>query len=139
MDAPQLGRTIHDAATTVTSTNPMKDFIAGTISGVCGVIAGHPFDTIKVVMQTHPDKHSVMHHLKNLTRSEGVRGLFKGLVSPMLGVGVINSILYVIFSSPLAHMIKIWYIWELFTLVKRHEQIFILFECLCCWLYCWFS
>ena len=28
--------------------NPVKDFIAGGIGGVCLVVAGHPFDTVKV-------------------------------------------------------------------------------------------
>lgn len=29
--------------------SPVKDFIAGGFSGICLVIAGHPFDTIKVL------------------------------------------------------------------------------------------
>lgn len=28
--------------------SPVKDFIAGGFGGMCLVIAGHPFDTIKV-------------------------------------------------------------------------------------------
>lgn len=28
--------------------SPIKDFIAGGFGGICLVIAGHPFDTIKV-------------------------------------------------------------------------------------------
>lgn len=30
------------------SISPIKDFIAGGVGGGCLVIAGHPFDTIKV-------------------------------------------------------------------------------------------
>lgn len=32
----------------LTSISPVKDFIAGGFGGMCLVIAGHPFDTIKV-------------------------------------------------------------------------------------------
>ena len=28
--------------------NPVKDFISGGVGGVCLVVAGHPFDTLKV-------------------------------------------------------------------------------------------
>ena len=31
--------------------NPVKDFISGGVGGVCLVVAGHPFDTIKVAVQ----------------------------------------------------------------------------------------
>ncbi|CAB4034576.1 mitochondrial basic amino acids transporter-like [Paramuricea clavata] len=30
------------------------DFFAGSIGGVAGVIVGHPFDTVKVRLQTQP-------------------------------------------------------------------------------------
>ena len=32
----------------------IKSFIAGGFGGICVVLSGHPFDTIKVRMQTMP-------------------------------------------------------------------------------------
>ena len=32
----------------------IKDFIAGGFGGICLVLSGHPFDTIKVRMQNMP-------------------------------------------------------------------------------------
>lgn len=34
--------------------NPLKNFISGAFGGICSVFIGHPFDTIKVRLQTVP-------------------------------------------------------------------------------------
>lgn len=39
-----------------TSISPSKNFVAGGFGGMCLVIAGHPFDTIKVSYFTHGRK-----------------------------------------------------------------------------------
>lgn len=42
--------------------SPVKDFISGGFGGVCLVIAGHPFDTIKVgLMPLYLDKVKLQH------------------------------------------------------------------------------
>ena len=35
--------------------SPIKYFISGGFGGICTVLVGHPFDTIKVRLQTNPD------------------------------------------------------------------------------------
>ncbi|XP_074653376.1 solute carrier family 25 member 47-like isoform X3 [Tubulanus polymorphus] len=35
------------------SNNLLHDYIAGAIGGTAGIIVGHPFDTVKVQLQTH--------------------------------------------------------------------------------------
>ena len=35
------------------------DFLSGCVGGAAGVLIGHPFDTIKVIMQTNASKLSV--------------------------------------------------------------------------------
>jgi hypothetical protein len=56
----------------------MRDFAAGTLSGVAGVIAGHPLDTIRVRMQLSKVGSSVSTKdvWKNMVSNEGVRLFF---------------------------------------------------------------
>lgn len=53
----------------------MRDFAAGTLSGVAGVIAGHPLDTIRVRMQssTTASIGTIKDVYKSMISSEGVR------------------------------------------------------------------
>ncbi|XP_042307090.1 mitochondrial carnitine/acylcarnitine carrier protein [Sceloporus undulatus] len=74
--------------------SPLKNFFAGGFGGVCLVFVGHPLDTIKVRLQTQPAPSSGQALLysgtfdcfkKTLVR-EGVRGLYKGMAAPIVGV-----------------------------------------------------
>ena len=38
----------------MSNTNVIENFIAGGVGGSCTVIVGHPFDTVKVRLQTMP-------------------------------------------------------------------------------------
>lgn len=38
----------------MSNTDFFKNFIAGGVGGTCTVIVGHPFDTVKVRLQTQP-------------------------------------------------------------------------------------
>jgi len=67
--------------------------IAGGAGGACLVLVGHPLDTIKVKIQTMvalpgqalPYKGAIDCFMKTF-RSEGVRGLYKGMVAPLTAV-----------------------------------------------------
>merc|ERR1711943_173113 len=52
----------------------IREFIAGQSSGWGLIVAGHPFDTLKVRLQ-----------------SEGMRGLYKGAFGPFLTQGLVNA------------------------------------------------
>lgn len=68
--------------------SPIKNFAAGGVSGVCLVLVGHPFDTIKVRFQTMPKTSMGQVPLYTGTwncfvktiKLEGSRALFKGTV-----------------------------------------------------------
>jgi len=63
------------------------DFAAGYLGGVCGIIVGHPFDTIKVRLQTRPDVYkSGTDAFRSIIKTEGPRGLFKGVLAPCIGM-----------------------------------------------------
>uniref|UniRef100_A0A8C4NBR3 Mitochondrial carnitine/acylcarnitine carrier protein n=1 Tax=Eptatretus burgeri TaxID=7764 RepID=A0A8C4NBR3_EPTBU len=74
--------------------SPLKNFFAGGFGGVCLVLAGHPLDTIKVRLQTQPlalpgqvpEYAGTFDCLKKTVTHEGVKGLYKGMAAPVLGV-----------------------------------------------------
>lgn len=65
----------------------LKSFVSGACGGFCLVFAAHPFDLIKVRMQTSaPGKYSSSWDaLRFIIKHDGVRGMYRG-VSPVLAV-----------------------------------------------------
>lgn len=70
-----------------------KSTIAGGAGGAALVIVGHPLDTIKVKLQTmeikageKPMYAGTMDCAQQTLRREGVRGLYRGMTSPLSGV-----------------------------------------------------
>lgn len=77
--------------------------IAGTASGAAGVLAGHPFDTVKVRLQAQAHSanarfKSTWHCFRTTLRHEGPFGLFKGVSSPLVGVTAINTLLFGVYG-----------------------------------------
>jgi solute carrier family 25 carnitine/acylcarnitine transporter 20/29 len=70
------------------------EIIAGGVSGMAGVIVGHPFDTVKVMMQTHRKHQSSIACLKNLVRTDGFMSLFRGIIPPLSTATAINAMLF---------------------------------------------
>eukprot|EP00039_Didymoeca_costata_P030029 m.27600 g.27600 ORF g.27600 m.27600 type:complete len:168 (+) comp7911_c0_seq3:125-628(+) len=82
---------------TLVTWDEVRKFIAGYASGVSLVLAGHPFDTIKVRMQSEGTGgrfRGVWHCLSSTVRNEGFRGLYKGMAAPLLMTGGVNSLLF---------------------------------------------
>lgn len=61
-----------------------NDFYNGVIVGAVQTLTGHPFDTLKVIQQTNPNNIKYTNKL-NLK-------LFRGMLYPLLGSGIFNSI-----------------------------------------------
>lgn len=85
------------------SPHPIKNVIAGSTSGVLAAIIGSPFFLIKVRLQTQASGSSIaatktvgyQHHYKGaisglheIWKSEGIRGLYRGVSAAMLRVGI---------------------------------------------------
>ncbi|XP_072136388.1 protein kinase, cAMP-dependent, regulatory, type II, alpha A isoform X3 [Mobula birostris] len=74
--------------------SPIKNFFAGGFGGVCLVFAGHPLDTIKVRLQTQPKPlpgqppkfKGTFDCFRKTLVGEGVKGLYKGMAAPIIGV-----------------------------------------------------
>ncbi|CAL9158871.1 unnamed protein product [Musa hybrid cultivar] len=81
-----------------------KDLTAGTVGGAAQLIVGHPFDTIKVKLQSQPaplpgqpPKYSgAMDAVKQTMVAEGPRGLYKGMGVPLATVAAFNAVLFTV-------------------------------------------
>lgn len=74
-----------------------QDLIAGTIGGWAQVIVGHPPDTIKVRLQTQPNPpiySGAMDCVRKLLKEEGPKGLYRGVMSPLAGIGFCNAVMF---------------------------------------------
>lgn len=69
----------------------MDDFIGGFAYGVVNVTTGQPFDVIKTTLQTNPHKKGVINVGIELFKAEGIRGLYRGGLSLVIGGGFIRS------------------------------------------------
>ncbi|KRZ87289.1 Protein dif-1 [Trichinella sp. T8] len=78
-------------------TDPLRNFLAGGIGGVCCVVTGHPFDTIKVRLQTASVATggiSTLSCLKKTVVEEGVLALYKGMAAPVVGVAPLFALYF---------------------------------------------
>ena len=81
---PRLQR----ALSLVSHPNGTSELIVGGFGGICAVLVGHPFDLIKVRLQT-AEKGVYTGALdvakKSLAR-DGFKGLYRGVSAPLIGV-----------------------------------------------------
>lgn len=77
----------------------LKDSLAGTISGAACLFAGHPFDTVKVRMQTQGDATGAISTLTKTVSDEGILALYKGVTSPLVGMMFETAVLFVVYGQ----------------------------------------
>jgi solute carrier family 25 carnitine/acylcarnitine transporter 20/29 len=63
-----------------------KSFIAGGFAGIATVAAGHPFDTLKVRLQTSNQYKGLGDCFRQTVAKDGLRALYRGITSPLVGV-----------------------------------------------------
>ncbi|KAI7738597.1 hypothetical protein M8C21_011458, partial [Ambrosia artemisiifolia] len=81
-----------------------KDLAAGTVGGVAQLVVGHPFDTIKVKLQSQPTplpgqlaKYSgAIDAVRKTLAAEGAGGLYKGMGAPLATVAAFNALLFTV-------------------------------------------
>jgi len=73
-----------------------KSFLAGGCGGVSATVVGHPFDTIKVRLQTqsatNPLYRGTWDCVGQTVKKEGLRALYKGMGAPLVGTAPIFAI-----------------------------------------------
>ncbi|KAI0438844.1 carrier protein YMC2 [Xylaria telfairii] len=72
-----------------------KGFVAGVFSGIAKLTVGHPFDTVKVRLQTTDATRfsGPLQCVVQTVRHEGVRGLYKGATPPLVGWMFMDSLM----------------------------------------------
>lgn len=72
-------------------------------SGCSAIVVGHPFDTVKVNLQTqdikNPTYKGTFHCFRTIFAKEGIRGIYKGISSPLAGVAAINAIVFGVYGN----------------------------------------
>ncbi|KAI3635244.1 hypothetical protein MIR68_006810 [Amoeboaphelidium protococcarum] len=94
---------LNDGISSVAISPTTASFIAGTLGGLAGVIAGHPFDTIKVRLQSQnslkPKYSGTLNCLLTIIKEEKILGLYKGISSPLIGVAIVNALLFGVYGA----------------------------------------
>jgi solute carrier family 25 carnitine/acylcarnitine transporter 20/29 len=79
-----------------------KDLTAGTMAGIAQLLVGHPFDTVKVKLQSQmaemsnqaPQYTGAFDAVRKIMASEGPKGLYRGLSAPLAAVALFNAVLF---------------------------------------------
>ncbi|KAI1125141.1 mitochondrial carrier [Nemania abortiva] len=77
------------------ASNNYKGFVAGVFSGIAKLTVGHPFDTVKVRLQTTDSTrfNGPLQCVVQTVRHEGIRGLYKGATPPLVGWMFMDSLM----------------------------------------------
>lgn len=77
--------------------NPqVRNLIAGTAGGWSQTVVGHPFDTVKVRMQT--SSVGIAECIKS-TWNKGIFDFYRGIASPLMGQGLMNAVQYATYGN----------------------------------------
>lgn len=79
----------------------LQTFSAGAVSGFAGLIIGHPFDTIKTVVQSRNDSAGVS-SIVRAVKTAGLTNFFRGLSLPFYSYTFINAITFSTFNAVLS-------------------------------------
>ncbi|CEI92814.1 hypothetical protein RMCBS344292_07064 [Rhizopus microsporus] len=77
--------------------NTFNSVLAGLIGGLAGLAVGHPFDTVKVRLQSRELSSrykGTFNCFVSTIKQEKFIGLYKGMASPAVGVGAINALVF---------------------------------------------
>ena len=77
----------------VVPTPSWKQFVAGSVAGIGQTVISHPIDTVKTRMQLY-DYNSPLVCLNSIYKQHGLRGLYQGMGAPVMGVALVNAILF---------------------------------------------
>jgi len=72
----------------------LKQFLSGACGGIGLVLVGHPFDTVKVRLQTSNEFTSMMQCVRYTIQRDGIKGLFRGMATPLVGVTPVFAVCF---------------------------------------------
>jgi len=72
---------------------------AGGMGGAVGILATQPLDTVRIRLQNSAlGYQGLVHCTRSTVQLEGIRGLYKGVCSPLATVGLMNAVLFYSFE-----------------------------------------
>lgn len=73
----------------------------GVLYGTTNVAVGHPIDTIKTKMQAQRgfETRGMLRTLATTLQTQGVRGLYRGALPPLMGSGIFRSTQFAVFEA----------------------------------------
>lgn len=73
------------------------DLVSGSLGGIAGTVIGHPFDTVKVRIQTsNSSQRSALDIFRSIMKNEGFRGLYRGVLPPVYSMAAVNAYLFAV-------------------------------------------
>ncbi|KAG1335106.1 mitochondrial arginine transporter BAC2 [Cocos nucifera] len=80
-----------------------REFVAGGLGGMAGVISGHPLDTLRIRLQqpaSSIDRRpvSAVGLLRSIVASEGPTALYRGMAAPLASVTFQNAMVFQVFA-----------------------------------------
>jgi len=90
-----------DISTALLTPSTLNELLAGSFGGAAQVLVGQPLDTIKTRAQIAPRGmfKGPMDILVKTVKKEGVLALYKGMLSPLLGIAGVNSLLFTAYAT----------------------------------------
>ncbi|KAG9455793.1 hypothetical protein H6P81_000301 [Aristolochia fimbriata] len=76
-----------------------REFIAGGVGGMAGVIAGHPLDTLKIRLQQPSNKMPAFKLFRSMLVREGPSSLYRGMGTPLASVAFQNAVVFQVFAK----------------------------------------
>ena len=87
------------AAVRMTLKDVAVELVCGTIGGSVGCVFGHPLDVVKHRMQSLDARYTSTLQCVRITMArEGPSGFYKGLLSPLVGVGAYQAVCFASFD-----------------------------------------
>jgi len=78
----------------------LECIISGSTAGALGIVFSQPLDVIRVRLQTKKEYYqTISRTARIIASSEGIKGLFKGVASPVAGAGALNALLFAGFDG----------------------------------------
>lgn len=74
------------------------DLLAGTAAGVAISLVGHPFDTMKVLLQTSSRYSGMGDAARTIVAENGLFGFYQGVAAPLVGNGIYNAVQFAAYS-----------------------------------------
>ncbi|XP_020686208.2 mitochondrial arginine transporter BAC2 [Dendrobium catenatum] len=81
-----------------------REFVAGGLGGMAGVVAGYPFDTLRIRIQQPAGRAvdgcrpSATALFRSILRSEGPAALYRGMAAPLASVAFQNAMVFQVYA-----------------------------------------